>query len=162
MSIYMTGIDHNTAQIDVRTVFSFTKTRLFLLNAFQRQIFYYLSRNDQTDYRWNKSVAARNLAALCTLPCDSGQADAMRAAADRHIVNRRQRRLFGINNFSFSDPAASEFVPHDFGKRANGSAVNIRHFKDCRRIITLTSGLISRILSAATSTLYCPTVFLLA
>lgn len=56
----------------------------------------------------------------------------MRATGDRHIVDRRQRWLFGVDDFQGRDIALFQFAAHDPRQRADGSLVNIRHFKSGR------------------------------
>ena len=63
-----------------------------------REILDDLSSYDQTHNRGNKSVAPRNLSALSTLPRRSWRADTVGTAADRHVVDRRDRRFLGIND----------------------------------------------------------------
>ena len=83
------------------------------------KILYYFSRNDQTNHRWDKSVASRHLSALCAFSGGAGRADAMGSAADRHIIDGCQRRLLGINHLQLMDAPLFQFPPHDPGKGAN-------------------------------------------
>ena len=53
----------------------------------------------------------------------------MGAAADGHIINGGQCRLFGVYHLQVLDPALAQLGAHYAGQRADGGIVNIRNFQ---------------------------------
>ena len=56
----------------------------------------------------------------------------MRTAADRHILDRRNRLFLGIYHLQFLHPALFELAAHDLRQRANRRLIDVRHLKHCR------------------------------
>ena len=91
------------------------------------QIFYDLARNDQADDGRHERGGAGDISALGAFPGGPGRADAMLTAADGHILQRPDRRLFRIDDFQRAYAALSAFPPHHFGQRADRGFIDIRH-----------------------------------
>ena len=62
----------------------------------------------------------------------SRRADTVRTAADRHILDRRDRLLPGIHHLQFLHSALFEFAAHDLRQRADRRLIDVRHLKHCR------------------------------
>ena len=56
----------------------------------------------------------------------------MCTAADRHILDRRDRLLPGIYHLQFLHPALFEPAAHNLRQRADRCLIDVRHLKHCR------------------------------
>ena len=65
--------------------------------------------------------------------CSTRRADAVRSAADAHILQRADGFLLRINNFQFLHATFLHLTPHDLCQRAHVRLVNICH-TELRRI----------------------------
>ena len=83
----------------------------FILHA--GQVLNNFACNDKTRNSRHKRRAARNLPALGALARGARWADAVLAAADRHIVDWRHGRLFGVHNLELADAALAQLVAHN-------------------------------------------------
>ena len=73
----------------------FLKQVVFLnLFGLFRQVFYYFSGDNKSDYRWNERGTAGDLATLSAFSRRVGRADAIFSTAYCHIVNGCQRFFF--------------------------------------------------------------------
>lgn len=115
--------------IFVSLTFSIGVVLLIFLRFAVGNVAHNLTRNDQPRGGGHKGVAAGNLAALGTFAGRVGRADAMGAAADGHIINGGQCRLFGVYHLQVLDPALAQLGAHYAGQRADGGIVNIRNFQ---------------------------------
>ena len=82
----------------------------FILHA--GQVLNNFACNDKTRNSRHKRSAARNLPALGALARGARWADAVLAAADRHIVDWRHGRLFGVHNLELADAALAASLFH--------------------------------------------------
>jgi len=57
----------------------------------------------------------------------AGRTDAVRPAADGHVLNRAKRLLLGIDGLSFPDAPLFQLPAHDPRRRINPGLVDIRH-----------------------------------
>ena len=65
--------------------------------------------------------------AVGTVALGAGRADAVRPAADGHVLNGAKRLLLGIDGLSFPDVPLFQLPAHDPRQRINPGLVDIRH-----------------------------------
>ena len=93
------------------------------------QIFNDLSGNYQSGNRRDKSIASRNIPAVCTVPFRSRRTNAVGSAADRHIFYGLPGGFLGIDDFQMIDSPFPKLSPHNPRQRINPGLRDIRHTK---------------------------------